>query len=52
MGQGLSETFLWGGATAANQCEGAYREAEKGSQQQMLFLQDNVECRENEQMVS
>lgn len=26
MEQGLSETFLWGGATAANQCEGAYRE--------------------------
>lgn len=30
MGQGLSETFLWGGATAANQCEGAYREGGKG----------------------
>lgn len=22
----LPEGFLWGGATAANQCEGAYRE--------------------------
>ena len=30
MEQGLSETFLWGGATAANQCEGAYREGGKG----------------------
>lgn len=24
------ENFLWGGATAANQCEGAYNEAEEG----------------------
>lgn len=24
------EGFLWGGATAANQCEGAYREGGKG----------------------
>ena len=23
----LRKDFLWGGATAANQCEGAYREA-------------------------
>ncbi len=26
----LSETFLWGGATAANQCEGAYAEGGRG----------------------
>ena len=26
----LSETFLWGGATAANQCEGAYTEGGRG----------------------
>ncbi len=26
----LSENFLWGGATAANQCEGAYQEGGKG----------------------
>ena len=24
------KNFLWGGATAANQCEGAYREGGKG----------------------
>ena len=24
------ENFLWGGATAANQCEGAYREGGRG----------------------
>ena len=27
---GLSERFLWGGATAANQCEGGYREGGRG----------------------
>ena len=27
---GLPENFLWGGAVAANQCEGAYREGGKG----------------------
>ena len=26
----LSKNFLWGGATAANQCEGAYREGGRG----------------------
>ena len=26
----LSKDFLWGGATAANQCEGAYREGGRG----------------------
>lgn len=26
----LPESFLWGGATAANQCEGAYREGGRG----------------------
>lgn len=26
----LSDNFLWGGATAANQCEGAYREGGRG----------------------
>ena len=26
----LREDFLWGGATAANQCEGAYLEDGKG----------------------
>lgn len=26
----LSENFLWGGATAANQCEGAYKEGGRG----------------------
>lgn len=28
--KGFREDFLWGGATAANQCEGAYREDGKG----------------------
>ncbi|WP_055665122.1 6-phospho-beta-glucosidase [Desnuesiella massiliensis] len=28
--KGFSEGFLWGGATAANQCEGAYLEGHKG----------------------
>ena len=27
---GFSEKFLWGGATAANQCEGAWKEDGKG----------------------
>ncbi len=27
---GLSKNFLWGGATAANQCEGAYNEGGRG----------------------
>lgn len=27
---GFSENFLWGGATAANQCEGAYNEGGRG----------------------
>ena len=26
----MPENFLWGGATAANQCEGAYLEGGKG----------------------
>ena len=26
----LKKDFLWGGATAANQCEGAYREGGRG----------------------
>ena len=26
----LRKDFLWGGATAANQCEGAYREGGRG----------------------
>ena len=26
----LSKDFLWGGATAANQCEGAYRDGGRG----------------------
>ncbi|HZH60340.1 MAG TPA: family 1 glycosylhydrolase [Metabacillus sp.] len=30
MKQGFPEGFLWGGATAANQCEGAYLEGGKG----------------------
>lgn len=30
MKQGLSENFLWGGATAANQCEGGYNEGGRG----------------------
>ena len=29
---GFRENFLWGGATAANQCEGGYNEAEEGLQ--------------------
>ena len=32
---GFPENFLWGGAVAANQCEGAYQEAGKG-----LCIQD------------
>ena len=27
---GFPERFLWGGALAANQCEGGYREGRKG----------------------
>ena len=27
---GLRKDFLWGGATAANQCEGAYNEGGRG----------------------
>ena len=27
---GLPENFLWGGATAANQCEGSYDEGGRG----------------------
>ncbi|WP_299848685.1 family 1 glycosylhydrolase, partial [uncultured Metabacillus sp.] len=27
---GLRKDFLWGGATAANQCEGGYLEGNKG----------------------
>jgi len=30
MGKGLKPGFLWGGATAANQCEGGYLEGGKG----------------------
>ena len=30
MMKGLPEGFLWGGATAANQCEGGYMEGGKG----------------------
>ena len=30
MGKTLKQSFLWGGATAANQCEGAYNEGGKG----------------------
>ena len=30
MERGFSKNFLWGGATSANQCEGAYNEDEKG----------------------
>lgn len=30
MQKGLPENFLWGGATAANQCEGGWREGGKG----------------------
>lgn len=26
----MPDNFLWGGATAANQCEGAYREGGRG----------------------
>lgn len=26
----MQESFLWGGATAANQCEGAYNEGGRG----------------------
>ena len=30
MGKGMTEGFLWGGATAANQFEGGWREGGKG----------------------
>jgi 6-phospho-beta-glucosidase len=30
MGLGFPKNFLWGGATAANQCEGAYNEGGRG----------------------
>ncbi len=32
------ETFLWGGATAANQVEGAWQEDGKGSRPQIYSL--------------
>lgn len=32
------ETFLWGGATAANQVEGARRKMAKGSRPQIYSL--------------
>lgn len=35
------EIFLWGGAVAANQCEGAYLEDGKG-----LSIQDVIFCRQ------
>lgn len=35
MGKSFPEGFLWGGAIAANQCEGAYDEDGKG-----LSIQD------------
>jgi len=35
MGKKFPENFLWGGAVAANQCEGAYNEEGKG-----LSIQD------------
>ena len=35
MGKRFPEGFLWGGAIAANQCEGAYKEDGKG-----LSIQD------------
>ena len=27
---GFKKDFLWGGATAANQCEGGYKEGKRG----------------------
>ena len=38
MRNGLKDTFLWGGATAANQCEGAYREDGKGLSEADIVL--------------
>lgn len=32
------KNFLWGGAVAANQCEGAYNEDGKGLSTRMSFL--------------
>lgn len=52
MEQGLSETFYGEVQQRQINVKEPIGKAEKGSQQQMLFLQDNVECRENEQMVS
>ena len=35
------ENFLWGGAVAANQCEGAYNEDEKDFPSRMFFLMES-----------
>lgn len=37
----FSKDFLWGGATAANQIEGAYNEGGKGLSQRISFLEKN-----------
>lgn len=37
----FSKDFLWGGATAANQIEGAYNEEGKGYLQRIFFLEKN-----------
>lgn len=36
----LPKDFLWGGAIAANQCEGAYLEGEKVYHQLIFYLVD------------
>lgn len=37
--------FLWGGATAANQCEGAWNVDERGLRSQMSVRQDPKQSR-------
>ena len=39
--------FLWGGATAANQCEGAYNEDEKAYQHKMLHQEELLDRSRN-----
>ena len=41
MNYSFPDKFLWGGATAANQCEGAYNEDGKGLDFQ-VFMPDGI----------
>ena len=41
------KNFLWGGAVAANQCEGAYQEDGKGLSVQDVLPEEFVEAGQN-----